>query len=62
MYPYSRDHEKYNRLLEVLSLYRLTLGQPQQEELLETIKKSNWDLAQLKKLYINLSPYTRLIF
>ncbi|WP_294852339.1 helicase-related protein [uncultured Oscillibacter sp.] len=59
MYPYSQDHEKYNRLLEVLSLYRLTLGQPRQEELLEAIKKSNWDLAQLKKLYINLSPYTR---
>lgn len=60
MYPYSQDHEKYNRLLEVLSLYRLTLGQPRQEELLETIKKSDWDLTQLKRLYINLSPYTRL--
>ena len=60
MYPYSQDHEKYNRLLEVLSLYRLTLGQPRQEELLDTIRKSNWDLTQLKRLYINLSPYTRL--
>jgi hypothetical protein len=61
MYPYSQDNEKYNRLLEILSLYRLTLGQPRQEELLAAIKKSNWDIAQLKKLYVNLSPYTRVV-
>lgn len=61
IYPYSQDLEKYNRLLEVLSLYRLTLGQPRQEDLLAAIKKSNLDLEKLKKLYINLSPYARLI-
>lgn len=43
----------------LLSVYRLTLGQPRQEELFETIHKENWNMDELKKLYINLSPWNR---
>lgn len=35
MYPYSKDKAIYNRLLKILSLYRVTMGQARQEELLE---------------------------
>ena len=37
MYPLSRDMEHYERLIHILSLYRITLGQARQEELLEYI-------------------------
>ena len=59
MYPYSQDREKYDRLLEVLSLYRLTLGQPRQEELLETLKKAHCPPELSEQLYFDLSPYHR---
>ena len=35
MYPMSKDEMNYERLIKILSLYRLTLGQARQEELLE---------------------------
>ena len=57
MYPFSQDRCRYDRLLEVLSVYRLTLGQPKQEELYEAIRKEHWDEDSLEELYINLSPW-----
>ena len=56
---YSQDRCRYDHLMDVLSVYRLTLGQPRQEELFETIHKENWNMDELKKLYINLSPWNR---
>lgn len=55
-YPFSKDETKYERLIKILSLYRLTLGQPRQEELLESIFKEFEDDSELKDLFINLSP------
>lgn len=54
MYPLSSDMAAYSRMNAVLSLYRLTLGQPRQEELLELFK----DLPEedVEKLLFNLSP------
>lgn len=57
MYPFSRDELFYERLIKILSLYRLTLGQARQEELLEYIFQNCDDTEDLKKLFINLSPY-----
>lgn len=57
MYPYSRDGLAYERLIKILSLYRLTLGQARQEELLEYLFKSCDDPDKLKELFINLSPF-----
>ena len=59
MYPFSKDGLNYERLIKILSLYRLTLGQARQEELLDYIFK-NFDEQQqekLRKLFINLSPF-----
>ena len=55
-YPFSIDQEKYNRLINILLVYRLTLGQPRQEELVKEIMKEK-KLHERKDLFINLSPY-----
>lgn len=57
MYPFSRDGLAYERLSKILSLYRLTLGQARQEELLEYLFKNCDDVDQLKALFINLSSF-----
>ena len=57
MYPFSRDGVAYERLIKILSLYRLTLGQARQEELLEYIFDNCENTNDIKKLFINLSPY-----
>ena len=59
MYPYSKDQAVYNRLLKILSLYRVTLGQARQEELLEYLF-NNCEQKELKRLFINLSPITKV--
>ena len=58
MYPYSRDRAVYERLMKILSLYRVTLGQARQEELLEYLF-NNCDEEALKELFINLSPFAK---
>ena len=57
-YPFSRDELRYDRLIKILSLYRLTLGQARQEELLEAIiSKFDIDDEEINDLFINLSPF-----
>ncbi|MFN8257339.1 MAG: DEAD/DEAH box helicase [Bacteroidales bacterium] len=59
LYQFSRDIGKYNNLIKVLTFYRLTFGQPRQEELIEAIenkKLGEEELALIKELIINLSP------
>ena len=50
---------KYERLINILSMYRLTLGQPRQEELLDTIQNEHISRVDLKELYMNLSPWEK---
>ena len=58
IYPFSRDEIKYQRLIKILSIYRLTLGQARQEELLKLIiMKFGLDENEISELFINLSPY-----
>ena len=59
MYPFSQDRLRYNRMIEILSLYRLTLGQPRQEELLQVIQNQELSDSELEELFINLSPFSR---
>lgn len=60
MYPVSKDEVNYDRLRKVLSLYRLTMGQARQEELVEYILESGMkDREYIRNLFINLSPYIR---
>ncbi len=56
-YPLSKDIGNYERLIKILSLYRLTLGQARQEELLEHIFKNCEDSEELQDICMNLSPY-----
>lgn len=60
-YPLSKDGTAYERLIKILSLYRLTLGQARQEELLEYLFNnfSEDERDKLKDLFIDLSPFRR---
>ena len=59
MYPYSRDGHAYERLIKILSLYRLTLGQARQEELLEYLFEHCENPENMREMFINLSPFYR---
>ena len=59
LYPLSRDRYKFQRLIKVLALYRMTLGQPRQEELLNLLENMHLSEEQLKELTIDLCPYNR---
>lgn len=60
MYPVSKDEVNYDRLRKVLSLYRLTMGQARQEELVDYILESGMnDKEYIRELFINLSPFIR---
>jgi hypothetical protein len=58
MYPFSVDHVRYQRIIKLLSLYRLTLGQPRQEELIEVLSREA-DQSVQDELFMKLSPYYR---
>ena len=59
LYPFSKDIEKFNNLMKILTFYRLTFGQPRQEELVNALHDSGFSDDEIKKLdnlIINLSP------
>ena len=58
-YPMSRDENNYAHLIKILNYYRLTLGQPRQEELLEYVFSEVKDAEKLKQLFLNLSPFSK---
>lgn len=61
MIPFSREFSKYESLMATLTLYRLTFGQPRQEELVKTLMNNFGDkiIEEIRsKLMINLSPIT----
>lgn len=58
--PYSKEMLKLRNLLKTISLYRLSLGQPRQEELMDFLLNefTDQEIAQIQdELLINLSPY-----
>lgn len=57
IYPLSKDGVKYERLMKIMQLYRLSLGQARQEELLEYLFEHEVEAEQLQDLFMNLSPY-----
>ena len=58
LYPMSEEKGRYHRLIEVLPLYRLTMGQPRQEELLQMLA-GKVSKEEIQKLLFDLSPYNR---
>ncbi|MCQ2752534.1 MAG: helicase C-terminal domain-containing protein, partial [Coriobacteriales bacterium] len=59
MYPFSQDITKYERIVDILALYRLTLGQPRQEELLKIIADQDLSDEEINQLFFDLSPYSK---
>ncbi|WP_174615164.1 hypothetical protein [Virgibacillus ihumii] len=59
LYPLSRDGAKYRRLMKVLTLYRLSLGQARQGDLLDQLLSAGIEEEQLKGLFMNLSPFAK---
>ncbi|WLD94465.1 DEAD/DEAH box helicase family protein [Alkalihalobacillus sp. AL-G] len=57
IYPLSKDGVKYERLMKIMQLYRLSLGQARQEELMEYLFEHQVEQEQLQDLFMNLSPY-----
>jgi hypothetical protein len=59
LYPFSRDINKYDNLIKVLTVFRLTFGQPRQEELVEALLSENVNDDRLyilrEQLMIDLS-------
>jgi len=58
LYPMSIDELRYKHLIDVLSLYRLTMGQPRQEELLQLLE-GKISKEQMQELLFDLSPFNR---
>ena len=58
-YPISKDEYNYKRMIKIIGLYRFTLGQPRQAELIEHYcnEYPGDTIDELNKLYMNLSPY-----
>lgn len=60
LYPFSHDIDKYQALIDTLTYYRLTFGQPRQEELVNTLQQSGLSDQEIeilrKYLLIDLSP------
>jgi hypothetical protein len=57
-YPLSQDHDRYRRLKDDLVLYRLTFGQPRQEDMVELLRRRgvHLDRAKLEQLRLDLRP------
>ncbi len=60
LYPFSKDIAKYSHLKEVLAFYRMTFGQPRQEELVEVLQKRGFTEDETESLIrdfmIDLTP------
>ena len=58
--PFSADVKRLDEILRILSLYRLSFGQPRQQELVENLLRRNYsatDLIEIRRaLLIDLAP------
>lgn len=60
MLPFSRDEERYRKLKRSLGLYRMVLGQPRQEDLIELLSgRFDHVQAMAAELRVDLSPPRR---
>lgn len=57
-YPVSVDHDRLQRLKDDVALYRLALGQPRQEDLLDLLRRNGVadDPARAQALRLDLTP------
>ena len=60
LYQFSQDIQRYKQMLHVLGLYRLTFGQPRQEELVKALD-CVLSPEEIEKLLIDLCPIKRKV-
>lgn len=58
-FPLSRDESQYERLRDSLTLYRLMLGQPRQEDMMELLQQRGVDAENVARL--DLRPPKRRV-
>lgn len=65
MAPFSSEIERLDEILRILSLYRLSFGQPRQQELIENLLRRNYTDADLREirdaLLVDLAPINRVL-
>jgi hypothetical protein len=54
--PSSRDIDRQARLERMIAAYRLTFGQPRQDELLKVLAAKDLDAEDIEELLVNLKP------
>lgn len=59
LYACSRDEDHYRTLVDILSRFRMALGQPDQETLLVRFQRLFPDSAYLRNLFLNLCPFQK---
>ena len=57
LYACSRDEDHYRDLVDILARFRMALGQPDQETLLERFRRFAPDPANLRHLFLDLCPF-----
>ncbi len=57
LYACSEDETRYQRLEQLLALFRMALGQPNQEALLDRFLRAVPDPDRLQSLFLNLCPF-----
>jgi hypothetical protein len=57
LYACSRDEEHYKVLVDILARFRMALGQPDQETLLDRFRRLVPDPARLRRLFLDLCPF-----
>lgn len=57
-HPLSRDIDRYDQLREALTRYRLTLGQPRQEDMVDMLQRRNIDAENLPTINLRPPRYT----
>ena len=59
-FPFSQDHQRLERILKTLTIYRLAFGQPRQEELVEHLLERDFSEEELENiretLIVDLCP------
>lgn len=56
-FPLSREHQQYQGLRDSLTLYRMMLGQPRQEDMMELLRQRGVDEREVAQL--DLAPPPR---
>ena len=57
-HPLSRDIERYDQLREALTRYRLTLGQPRQEDMVDMLRRRNVDARSVPTISLRPPRFT----